>query len=247
MAHGRPKDSTLLSYIDSLWKRLPETIRWNLDDSFRPEDISERALPGEEVQLEIGLAWYRDIWGIIVFQYFGWLFLVTGLITILVLIFVLLQGLSLWFALIPLAIMIGIIIWGFFEHLEHLQWRIVRTNARLIISIPVEHSWPLVDNIELKNLPSVVDTNWSPNPVWRVFQFFTGARDLSISLVGYRFADGKARVADAITIPDVMPQDVFELKRLVFTVTKPPPPQKVEFPSPQEVIVKRTDPPEGDV
>ena len=244
MAHGNSGDSTVLSFLDNVWKRLPENIRWNLDDSFRPEDLSERALPGEELQLEIGLAWYRDILGIIVFSYFRWLFLLTLVLAVLILIFAFLQGLSLWFALLPFALMVGIIIWGIYTHVEHLQWRIVRTNARLIISIPVEHSWPLVDNIELKNLPSVVDTNWSPNPVWRVFQFFTGARDLNISLVGYRFVDGKARVGDSITIPDVMPGDVFELKRLVFSVSKPPAPQKVEFPSPQKVIIEDPDPPD---
>jgi hypothetical protein len=67
-------------------------------------------------------------------------------------------------------------------------------------------------------LPAVVDTNWSPNIFWRAFQFFTGARDLAISLQGYRFIEGTARVADSLTMPDVMPDDVFELKRLIFKV-----------------------------
>jgi hypothetical protein len=103
-----------------------------------------------------------------------------------------------------------------------------------------------VDNIELKGLPTVLDTNWSPNPIWRVFQFLTGARDLYISLAAYRFIEGTARVGDSLIIPDVMPIDVFELKRLVFSVPKPPPTQKVEFPSPQEVVIKESDSPRPD-
>jgi hypothetical protein len=47
-------------------------------------------------------------------------------------------------------------------------------------------------------------------------------------------------------MPDVMPTDVFELKRLVFSVPKPPPPTKVVFPTPQEVVVKGLEPPEDE-
>jgi hypothetical protein len=43
---------------------------------------------------------------------------------------------------------------------------------------------------------------------------------LYISLVPYRFVEGRARVGDSLVIPDVMPNDVVELKRLVFTVSK---------------------------
>ena len=111
-----------------------------------------------------------------------------------------------------------------------------KTNARLIISIPQHDSFPLVDNIELKGLPTVLDTNWSKSAVWRIFQFFTGARDLYISLSAYKFVEGTARVGDALVIPDVMPRDVFELKRLVFKVSSSKP-QKVQFDKPQKVIV----------
>jgi len=247
MAHGGAEGRGLIGFVSNLWKRLPENFRWNIEDSFQPEDASERLLPREEPQLEIGLAWYRDIIGIIVFEYFLWLFLIMLVATILILLLALLQGFVLWFAVIPLAVLVSLIILGIRERVEHRQWRILKTNARLIISIPVHGSWPLVDNIELKGLPTVLDTNWSPNPIWRVFQFFTGARDLYISLAAYRFIEGTARVGDSLIIPDVMPIDVFELKRLVFSVPKmPPPPQKVEFPSPQEVIIKESDSPGRD-
>ncbi|MBK7897570.1 MAG: hypothetical protein IPJ90_22355 [Anaerolineaceae bacterium] len=100
-----------------------------------------------------------------------------------------------------------------------------------------------MDNIELKGLPQVVDTNWSRNPIWRVFQFFTGARDLYLSLAAYRFVEGTARVGDALIIPDVMPDQVFALKRLIFSVPGGGPQKAtitgvvdVRFAEPQKVI-----------
>lgn len=216
------------------WKRLPSGFRWNLEDTFLPEDITERLLPGEERQLEIHLAWYRDIIGLLVFDYFRYFLTATILASVLVFSFGVFQGFSLWFATLPFVILAALAATAVRERVEHNQWRLVKTNARFIISIPQHGAFPLVDNIELKGMPNVLDTNWSPNPFWRVFQFFTGARDLYISLAAYKFVEGTARVGDALIIPDVMPDDVFELRKLVF---KPPFPGKVIFPTPQEVIV----------
>ncbi|MBK6708902.1 MAG: hypothetical protein IPG51_00960 [Chloroflexi bacterium] len=75
---------------------------------------------------------------------------------------------------------------------------------------------PLIDNIEIKGMPTVIDTNWSRNPGWRVFQFFTGARDMYISMVAYKFNEDTARVGDALIIPDVTLRDVLEFKKVVF-------------------------------
>jgi hypothetical protein len=246
MSHS--KETGLLRLIMPIWRKLPQRLRWNLEDTFKPEDVSERLLPGEVVQREVHMAWYRDIVGTIVFEYFYWLLLVTILIAVVLLVIGLVNGFPLWFVGIPFLVMASLIMWGIRDRIEHNQWRILKTNVRFIISIPVHDSWPLVDNVELKGSPAVLDGNWSSNPVWRVFQFFTGARDLSISLVGYAFADGKAKVNNAITIPDIMPQDLFELKRLVFapppTSAGPPPPQRVVFAGPQKVIISRDDQPE---
>lgn len=246
MAHG--KETGLLGIIIPVWRRLPQRLRWNLEDTFKPEDVSERLLPGEVVQREVHMAWYRDVIGTIVFEYFNWLVLATLIVTLGLLGFSFVRDANLWLAGVPFVIMIALVIWGIRDRIEHRQWRILKTNTRFIISIPVHGSWPLVDNVELKGSPAVLDGNWSPNPFWRVFQFFTGARDLSISLVGYSFADGKARVNNAINIPDVMPEDLFELKRLVFapppSSSGPPPPQKVVFAEPQRVIISREDPTE---
>jgi hypothetical protein len=209
-----------IAWLVGQWKRLPASFRWNIEDTFQPEDIAERLLPGEEPELEIRLAWYRDIIGHFVFRYFMLLVLLTLAITALLVVWSISMGtLSLWWALLPPAAFLLLLFVAFQQRIHYLQWRLLKTSARLIISVPVEGAnLPIVDNIELKGLPAVVDTNWSPNLFWRMFQFFTGARDLAISLQGYRFIEGTARVADSLTMPDVMPEDVFELKRLIFRV-----------------------------
>jgi hypothetical protein len=230
--------------LNSYWHRLPRTFRWNIEDTFQPEALEERLLPHEEPQLEIRMAWYRDIVGEIVFHYFNYVLGVTLLLASGLLLYSLFNPLfSPYFALGPFGLLLALIIYGILERIEYRQWRLLKTNARLIISVPQPGSHFLVDNIELKGLPQVVDTNWSRNPVWRVFQFVTGARDLYLSLAAYRFVEGTARVGDALIIPDVMPDDVFALKRLIFTIPSGSPqkvvfasPQKVVFPEPQKVI-----------
>ena len=221
---GRHKEESdelgvgFLGWLTSLWKRLPENFRWNLEDTIQPEDISERLLPGEEPQLEINIAWYRDILGDIVLEGFRWVALATAVAMILLYIFTRNSPNVYYWTFAPLLIVVVLVILGIKERIEYRQWRLLKTNARLIISLPQQGAWPLVDNIELKGLPTVLDTNWSKSPVWRTFQFFTGARDLYISLSAYKFLEGSARVGDALIIPDVMPRDVFELKKLVFNV-----------------------------
>ena len=66
----------------NLWNRVPlsEDSRWNLEEIFQPEDLQKRLLPRESVQIEIRLAWYRDIMGHIVFNYFRWLLGLTILV-----------------------------------------------------------------------------------------------------------------------------------------------------------------------
>lgn len=235
--HRTEKGTGFIGLLGSYWRRLPQNFRWNIEDTFQPEDLEERLLPNEEPQLEIRLAWYRDIIGGLVFHYFNYVLGVTFLLVAGLLLYSLLTSSFAWyFALTPFALMFVLIGYAILERIEYRQWRLLKTNARLIISIPQPGSLFLVDNIELKGLPQVVDTNWSRNPVWRLFQFITGARDLYLSLAAYRFVEGTARVGDALIIPDVMPDEVFALKRLIFTVPNGKP-QKVVFPSPQKVTV----------
>ena len=219
--------------LNRLWKRLPSNFRWNLEDSFQPEDMTERLLPGEVVQLEIHIAQYRDIVGWLVFDHFRLIFGIMIISTALTLIYGLLSDFSLYYGFVPSVLLILFSIIGIKERVEHQQWRLVKTNARLIISIPQHNAFPLVDNIELKGMPSVMDTNWSKNPLWRVFQFATGARDVYLSLAAYRFVEGTAKVGDALVLPDIMPKDILELRKLIF---KPFAPQPVRFLSPQKII-----------
>lgn len=225
-----------MGLIGAYWRRLPEHLRWNIEDTFQPENLEERLLPNEEPQLEIRLAWYRDIVGRLIFDHFRKILGATLVIVVILLIVMVTTAAFNWYyALTPFVLLLALAGYAIKERIEYNQWRLLKTNARLIISIPQPGSLFLVDNIELKGLPQVVDTNWSKNPLWRLFQFFTGARDLYLSLAAYRFVEGTARVGDALIIPDVMPDQVFALRRLIFAIPGGGP-QKVTFAGPQEVI-----------
>ena len=191
-----------------VWKRLPEKYRYNVE----PEDINLTLLPGEVPQLEIHLAWYRDLLPLFVFGNFGLLLILTVMIAAILYI----SFNILLLMLIPVVFLIFASIEAFREFIDYNQWRLIKTNTRIIISLPQQNAWPLVDHIELGTKPQVIDTNWSTNPVWRIFQFFTGARDVYISLAAFKFEEGAAVVKDALIMPDVMPDDVFELKKYVF-------------------------------
>lgn len=192
----------------TIWQRIPLKYRQN----FEPEVLRAQLLEGEQQQIEVRLAWYRELLANIVFGYFIWWFIAAVILTVILLI----SPLNHFIAIIPFATLFLVMIEAARELLEYKQWRLIKTNKRLIISLPERGSWPLVDNIEMGDLPKVLDTNWSPNPVWRLFQFFTGARDVYISLTAFKFEKGTARVLDAIVIPDIMPGEVFKLKQLVF-------------------------------
>lgn len=204
--------------LSDLYRRLPEELRRNFENNFLPENPMERPIPGEEVQLEIRPAWYRDILGHFFFYNFWWLVLATLILSLVIAIIAFVYDVLLWIALAPVVLFLLFGYYSLQERLEFMQYRLVKTNARLVISLPLPSSWPFVDNIELKGLPTVLDTNWSPSPIWRIFQALTGARDLYISMSGYQFVEGSAKVRDALKIPDVMANDAFQLKRLVFPV-----------------------------
>ena len=205
------------NWFTKRWKRLPTNFRWHIEDSFQPEDIAERLLPNEEPILQIGLAWYRAFPANIIFRYFGLFIILTIVSTVILLILAFFVVLGFFFAIIPVLILIAIVAASAQQYIIYNQWRVLKTNKRLIISLPQPYGFPLVDNIELKGMPTVIDTNWSRNPVWRFFQFFTGARDMYISMVAYKFNEDTARVGDALIIPDVTLRDVLEFKKVVFS------------------------------
>jgi hypothetical protein len=203
-------------WFTKYWKRLPTNFRWHIEDSFQPEDIAERLLPGEEPILQIGLAWYRAFPANIIFRYFGLFVILTIVITVILLILAYFDKFGYIFAIIPGLLLISIVAGSAQQYIIYNQWRVLKTNKRLIISLPQPNGFPLVDNIELKGMPTVIDTNWSRNPAWRFFQFFTGSRDMYISMVAYKFNENTARVGDALIIPDVTLRDVLEFKKVVF-------------------------------
>ncbi len=190
----------------------------NIQDSFKPGDLEDRLLPGEELQLEIHMAWYRDLLGRWILDRFALFLLAASVLTVMTGVITSTQNYHWGIAFIPVFFFISLFLLAFHQRIIYMQYRLQRTNARFIISIPQPNGFPLADNIELKGLPQVVDPNWSKNFIWRVFQFFTGARDVYISLVAYQFVDGSAKVGGALIIPDVMPEDIFELKRIVFPI-----------------------------
>jgi len=65
-----------------------------------------------------------------------------------------------------------------------------------------------------------VDVNLSSNQWWRMWQLFTGARDLVMSISGYEFKPDAAEVKGGLVIPDVMPEDVSKLEEIVFPLKK---------------------------
>lgn len=216
MVHSHDPTEGIFGQLNGLWQRLPRNIRLNLENNFLPENPLDRPMPGEEVQLEIHIAYYRDLVSHFVLDYFYQVLSIFGIVALLILGIALLTGITPLLALIPVIGFFALFSYAIYERVEYTQWRLVKTNARLVISLPQHNSWPLVDNIELKGMPNVVDTNWSKNPLWRLFQAITGARDVHISLVGYQFQEGSARVVGALVIPDVMPEDVYDLKRQIF-------------------------------
>jgi hypothetical protein len=107
------------------------------------------------------------------------------------------------------------------ERLRYTQWLLLVTNRRTIVYMPIPKSRFLVDNVRLQaGKIQVVDVNLSPNQWWRIWQLFTGARDLVISISGYEFKPDAAEVKGGLVIPDVMPEDVSKLEEIVFPLKK---------------------------
>ena len=200
--------------VGSLWGRfLPPHIQ----HIFIPLDPHEQLLPGETMQLEIHLAWYRNIVAVIIYGYTPALLIATAALSFIGWITARFTGLdNVLAAQIPFYLLIVLAGYGVYERFQYLQWRLIKTNNRIIISKPQSDAWYLVDNIDMNSMPKIVDANWAPPGVRRLLQMATGARDLYISLSGLQFEQGSARVKDAIVIPDITEQDARRLKELVF-------------------------------
>jgi hypothetical protein len=192
----------------------------NIQDSLRPSILVTHLLPEEELQLELHIAWYRNLLGRLIIDHPGRYILVAAVVVFVTAVIASTYNFHWSILLIPIFLFVSLYLLALHQWVIYLQYRILKTNARFIVSVPQPNQFPLLDTIEIKGLPQVVDPNWSKNFIWRVFQFFTGARDIYISLVPFSFVDGSAKLSNALIVPDVMPEDVFELKRLVFPIQK---------------------------
>lgn len=177
---------------------------------------SPRLLKGEEVQLEIRMADYR-------LKFAEWAIAICATLLVIGLLLTTLAWLLNWPPTIVagtglVSAMVGI---TFFEALHHLllheQWRFLVTNKRLILITPDPKRRGLADAIYLmRGKIQVVDTNWSRNPWWGMFQAATGSRDVLLSLAGYEFKAEGAEVKGGLLFPDVEPQDIRRLEELIF-------------------------------
>lgn len=213
-------ESTPLPPPISGWRRALSTFVENVRGNFLPEKTEEKLLPNEQMEFEITLAWYRNIISALFFRRFWLWFIITIVAFGIVWVLTILLDFDSRYIFVPLGIFIFFAFYSLYEHLEYRQWRLIKTNARIIVYIPEPNNWPLVDSIELKGTPAVLDSNWSESGFWRIFQYFTGARDVYMSMVPIQFEQGKAVVKGALVFPDMMPDQIRLLKERVFKTNK---------------------------
>jgi hypothetical protein len=196
---------------------LARVIPDHIQRIFLPEDAYEQMMPGEEMLLEIHLAWYRNFAAQFLLYYPFIVLLLTVFFSAMGYMLAVSYGFDLfWFTTAAWFGLIGFCFYALYERFNYLQWRLVKTNKRLIITMPQKDAWYLVDTIEMNNNPSVLDENWAESGMRRTFQALTGARDLYISLVGLQFDQGTSKVRDALVMPDVPHEDAERLKVLIF-------------------------------
>jgi hypothetical protein len=101
--------------------------------------------------------------------------------------------------------------------LEYEQWKLIITNKRFIIVTPDPQRQAFADAIYLKQGSiRVLDTNFSKNPVWGLFQITRGTRDVMLSLTPYEFQETGAQVKGGLRFPDVREEDIHALEELIF-------------------------------
>jgi len=187
------------------------------------EDIvpRPRLLRDEEIQIEIRQAWYRHVIPDGILR--NWFIILATVVMFgMVLGYVMYQlnGLLIAGGIVFL-LFLSLVTWAAGERLRYRQWLLLVTNRRTIVYMPIPKSRFLVDNVRLQaGKIQVVDVNLSSNQWWRMWQLFTGARDLVMSISGYEFKPDAAEVKGGLVIPDVMPEDVSKLEEIVFPLKK---------------------------
>lgn len=175
-----------------------------------------RLLKDEKVQVEIRMAPYR-VWAARRLGVIALVLLFPTLplaIAVLALRSHLLIQLLAWLVVVLSLMTLS---WSFKNLVLYEQWRFIVTDKRIIITAPdARRAW-VADAIYLKGGKiQVVDTSWSPHPVWGFFQAMTGARDVILSLAGYEFRPEGAEVKGGLRFPDILPEDIARLEEIVF-------------------------------
>lgn len=213
-APWRPPFTPPPSFVQRLFARLCRIrfLRPLLESILPPI----RLLKDERVQIEIRMAPYR-VWAARRLMVLALILLLLGLPVAAVasalrspLLIQLLSWLVVFLALTTIS-------WSFQNMVLYEQWRFIVTDKRVIITAPDPRRAWVADAIYLKGGKiQVVDTSWSPHPVWGFFQAMTGARDVILSLAGYEFKPEGAEVKGGLRFPDILPEDIARLEELVF-------------------------------
>lgn len=97
------------------------------------------------------------------------------------------------------------------------QWEFILTDKRIILITPHPDRRGFADAVYLKRGKiQVLDTNFSENPIWGLFQTITGTRDVMLSMSGYEFYERGAKVKGGLRFPDVAQEDIEQLEELIF-------------------------------
>ncbi len=189
---------------------------WRLRSSVLPEI---HFLPGEKIKLEIRMAPYRRQVPLLLAKIGG---VAAGGLAVAAIIVSMVESAGvalaidtfLWAAVFACIVMV---IAEAETILLYEQWRFILTDKRIIIVSPDPEQRGFADAIYLKGGKiQVLDTNWSKNPFWGLFQATQGARDVTLSMSGYEFKETGAQVKGGLRFPDVMPGDVQKLEELIF-------------------------------
>lgn len=182
-----------------------------------------KLLRNEEILLEIHQAWYRYAVPAFILRNWWAILILTGIV-MLVLNFVTRGNtpnasnpLTLFIIILVLLVPILLFVWAFEDLLHYNQWRLFVTNRRTILYVPDPRSWLLLDSVRLQaGKIQVIDTSFSSNLWWGLFQSWFSARDLVISLSGYEFKPHTAEVKGGLIFPDVTLEDIMKLEEIVF-------------------------------
>lgn len=199
--------------------KLPSRVRVFLVRMIKPflESITPRPryLADEKVKLEIRMANYR----LAIPKTLGLWSAYLALPTLVGFIIANLSSSDTWqlvfvgFLILELAFIFQ---WGT-AWLAYRQWRFLLTNKRIILITPDPDRSGFADVIYLKGGKiQVVDTDFSHNPLWGLFQIIRGARDVRLSMSGYEFKEKGAKVKGGLLFPDVAEEDIEKLEDVIF-------------------------------